>query len=217
MIVIFLQSCDFVSKKLNILFNNIVRYVYGLRRYGHVARFTLKLYCVSFDNLLSIRVLLLLHKIIYSVSSGYLSDKIRFARSLRGKRIVIPLHRHHVREWHFLFMLHGFGIVFHILSNLNLNFYLIFFTLSTHSITLQSSQIHRTLLWYTLHRNWLFMDFGRCLPHIWRYAQCCRTQRLRDILSSSNCQYIRALCQRVITTEEQYIHNGPLQHFSQDY
>ena len=45
-------SYDSVSKeKLNVIFNNIVRYVYGLWRYDHVFRFSLKLYGVSFDNL----------------------------------------------------------------------------------------------------------------------------------------------------------------------
>ena len=78
-------SCDSVStEKLNILFNNIVRYVYGLRRYDYVSRFSLKLYGILFDNLLSIRVLLLLHKIIYSESPWYLSDKIRYASSFRS-------------------------------------------------------------------------------------------------------------------------------------
>ena len=91
-------SCE---EKLNVIFKSILRYVYSLRRYDHVSCHFLMLYGISFDNLLSIRVLLFLLKIIYLESSRYLSDKIRFAKSLRGKGIIIPLHRYHASEWHF--------------------------------------------------------------------------------------------------------------------
>ena len=95
-------SCDSVSKEnFNIHFNNIVRYVYSLRRYDHVSCFSLKLYGVSLDNLLCIRVLLSLYKIIYSEFPGYFSDKIRFVRTLKGKIIMILLYHYHVSEWHF--------------------------------------------------------------------------------------------------------------------
>ena len=78
-----------------------MRYVYGLRRYDHVSCFSLKLYGVSCNILFGIRILLLQHKIIQSVSPRYLSYKIRFAKSLRGKKIIISLRRYLVSEWHF--------------------------------------------------------------------------------------------------------------------
>lgn len=95
-------NCDSASKrKLNVLYNNIIRYVYGLRKYDHVSNFSSNLYGVSFDNFLKIRVLIYLHKIIYTQNPQYLFEKIRFARSQRGKKIIIPLHRCLVSEWHF--------------------------------------------------------------------------------------------------------------------
>lgn len=95
-------NCDSTSKrKLNVIYNNIVRYVYGLGRYAHLSQYCSRLYGVTFDSLLNIRVLLLLHKIIYSETPRYLSDTLQFARSLRGRKIIIPLHRLHVSEWHF--------------------------------------------------------------------------------------------------------------------
>lgn len=95
-------SCDCISKlKLNVLYNNILRYVYGLRRYDHVSSFSTRLYGVSFDNLLKIRVLIFFHKIIYTQTPRYLYERIRFARSLRGRRIIIPRHRYLFSEWQF--------------------------------------------------------------------------------------------------------------------
>lgn len=96
------SNCDSTSKnKLDILYNNIIRYVYGLRKYDHVSSFTKSLYGVTFENFLKIRVLIFLHKIIYTRKPQYLYNNIQFARSNRGKKIIIPKHRCLVSEWQF--------------------------------------------------------------------------------------------------------------------
>lgn len=83
-------SCDSASKrKLNVIFNNVIRYVYGLKRYDHVTQFW---------SLLS---LLFLHKIIYSRKPFYLFEKLSFNRSNRGKLIIPPQRRSLVSEWQF--------------------------------------------------------------------------------------------------------------------
>lgn len=97
------SSCDSEStRKLNVLYNNIIRYVFGLRKYDHVSSYARSLYGVSFENLLKIRTLLLLHKIIYTEKPKYLHNQLQFARSNRGKRLILPMHRCLVSEWQFL-------------------------------------------------------------------------------------------------------------------
>ncbi|XP_065358619.1 uncharacterized protein LOC135952544 [Calliphora vicina] len=54
------------------------------------------------SNLLKIRVLIFLHKIIYTQQPEYLFRLLRFGRSPRGKNIIIPHHRKLVSEWQFL-------------------------------------------------------------------------------------------------------------------
>lgn len=95
-------SCDADSKrKLNVLYNNITRYVYGLRKYDHISPYSKNLFGVTFENLLKIRTLILMHKIIYTETPSYLYNKIRFARSNRGKKLIIPRHKCLVSEWQF--------------------------------------------------------------------------------------------------------------------
>lgn len=95
-------SCDSVSKqKLNVIFNNVIRYVHSLKRFDHVSNFSHSLYGVSFENLLNIRTLAFLHKIIYTGKPSYLYQRIQFNRSNRGRKIV-PLTRCSlVSEWQF--------------------------------------------------------------------------------------------------------------------
>lgn len=96
------SKCDSESqRKLNVLYNNIVRYVYGLRRFDHISAYASSLFGVSFESLLKIKTLTLMHKIIYTGKPQYLYSQIRLARSPRGKRLIIPKHRCLVSEWQF--------------------------------------------------------------------------------------------------------------------
>ena len=82
-------NCDAMHKqKLNVTFNNIVRYIYGLRKYDHVSEYTSLVYGMSFDNLIKIRVLTLLHKVINTQQPMYLYEHLRFSRSLRNNNVV---------------------------------------------------------------------------------------------------------------------------------
>ena len=86
-------NCDSSSKrKLNVLFNNIARYVYNLRRYDHIFVAVRNLYVVTFDKLLNIRVLLFLHRIVNKRIRTYLFDRLLFVQS--------P-HRYLFFEWQF--------------------------------------------------------------------------------------------------------------------
>lgn len=85
------SNCDSTSRrKLNTVFNNICRYVYGIGRYSHISQFSIQLYGISFDNLFKLKALVLLHKIVYLKQPPYLFHRLNFARSNRGN-ILIPL------------------------------------------------------------------------------------------------------------------------------
>lgn len=95
-------SCDTRSRrKLNVMFNNIVRYVYGLKKYDRVSQFASQLYGINFDNLLKIRVLIFLHKIIYTNQPEYLYERLDILRSNRCKRLRSFKHVCKFSEWQF--------------------------------------------------------------------------------------------------------------------
>ena len=60
-------SCDADSRRrLNVTFNNIGRYVFGIKRNSSISHYVKHIYNIPFDNLIKCRVLLLLHRIIYN-------------------------------------------------------------------------------------------------------------------------------------------------------
>lgn len=83
------SNCDSVStRKLNLVFNNICRYVYGIGKYDHISYFNKQLYGISIDNLFKLKSLLFLHKIIYLRQPPYLYRRLSFARSNRGNMLI---------------------------------------------------------------------------------------------------------------------------------
>lgn len=88
-------------RRLNVTFNNIARYVFGLGRRDSVSAFSGQIYGVSFDNLLICRALIYLHKIVYTRCPSYLFEKLTFMRSSRGHRIVQIRHRTHMSDYQF--------------------------------------------------------------------------------------------------------------------
>lgn len=95
-------NCDAKSKaKLNRTFNNIVRYVFGLHKYDRISLFTNRLYNISFNDLLKLRVLIFLHKIIYTHLPDHLYKRLRFSRFSRGKRLILFRHNCLISEWQF--------------------------------------------------------------------------------------------------------------------
>jgi len=77
-------NCDAMHRnKLRVTFNDIARYVYGLGRRDHVSESAKNIYGVTFDSLLSIKVLIQLHKIIYLREPIYLHERLVFNTSNR--------------------------------------------------------------------------------------------------------------------------------------
>ena len=81
-------ACDSTDKyKLNKLFNTIIRYIFCLRKYDQVSNFSVKLFSMSFDDLLKYKVLLFLQKIMVNKEPFYLSNKLKFLSSMRFTNI----------------------------------------------------------------------------------------------------------------------------------
>lgn len=95
-------SCDSASKrKLNVTFNNIIRYVYGLNMRSRVSMYSSQLFGISFENLLSLRVLLFMHKIVYTRQPEHLFNRLSITVNFRGKRIRSFGYRSLMSKWHF--------------------------------------------------------------------------------------------------------------------
>lgn len=95
-------NCDSVSRnKLNTVFNNICRYVYGIGKYDHISQHSVKLYGITLDQLFKVRTLLLLHKIIYSKFPPYLFRRLTFTRSSRGMKLIPIRYKTLTSEWQF--------------------------------------------------------------------------------------------------------------------
>lgn len=95
-------SCDSKSlTKLITSYNAILRYVFNLRKYDHISQYSKKLYGVTITDLLKIRTLILLHKIVYTHEPPYLFERIQFARSRRSNDIIHIRHRSLISEWQF--------------------------------------------------------------------------------------------------------------------
>ena len=77
-------ACDRQSfDRIKVTFHNIVRFVYCVKRYDSVSNKASLVLGLSLEGYLSFRVLVLLHKIIYTRNPKYLFDKLIFLASNR--------------------------------------------------------------------------------------------------------------------------------------
>lgn len=81
------------TRTLNVAYNNIARYVFNKGRRERISEFSYQIFNVQFDNYLKIKCLLQLHKIIYTQVPPYLYNRLQFARSNRGKKLILPRFR----------------------------------------------------------------------------------------------------------------------------
>ena len=94
--------CDSASKtRLTVACNAILRYVYGLRRWDGTYQYSKSLYGIELMDLLKIKALNFIHKIIYTQEPSYLFNRIQFAKSNRGKQIIQSRYRTLRSEWQF--------------------------------------------------------------------------------------------------------------------
>ena len=79
--------------KLNLLYNNITRYVYRFKKYDHVSVLSVKIFSMTFEDLLKYRTLLFLQKIISSKEPSFgcpmsRSGSMKLRRRRRKKHLV---------------------------------------------------------------------------------------------------------------------------------
>jgi len=108
LIPILLYGCEVIAnadsahaQKLNVAYNNIARYVYGLTRNEHVSEKAFCINNISFKNLLKLKVLIFLHKIIITSEPIYLYERLQFTQSPRNNDIVPFRHSSLVSERQF--------------------------------------------------------------------------------------------------------------------
>lgn len=84
-------NMDSVSlRKINVVFNNVARYVFGLHRYDHISHPSISLYGLCFWNLLKFKALTMLFKIILTKEPPNLFNHFQFLSSNRTNQISIP-------------------------------------------------------------------------------------------------------------------------------
>lgn len=86
---------DSVSQnKLQVAFNNSVRYVYGLRRYDHITQYNFLALGCSLLQFLNARKLIFLQNLISTKKPAYLFEKLQFAQSQRTLNLIIPTYQY---------------------------------------------------------------------------------------------------------------------------
>lgn len=78
------------SHKLLVAFNNAARYVFGLRKFDHIAIYSSQLLGCSLINYLELRNCIFLHKLIHGKIPHYLYEKLQFCKSSRNMNLLIP-------------------------------------------------------------------------------------------------------------------------------
>lgn len=82
-------NCSSLDKqRLHVAYNSIARYVFKKRRHDRISSFSYQIFNMSFENLLKFKCLLLFYKIINTGEPNYLYERLQFARSNRGKKVI---------------------------------------------------------------------------------------------------------------------------------
>lgn len=108
LIPVLLYGCEIYAncnttdrRKLNVAFNNIARYIFHKSRRDSISSYSYKIFNMNFNNLLNYKCLLLFHKIIYLKQPEYLYNRLKFARSNRGRKLILTRFKNLVSERQF--------------------------------------------------------------------------------------------------------------------
>lgn len=106
-------NCDTTcNRKLNVLFNNIARYIFGIKRRDHISEHAIKIYSISFNNYLKLKTLTQLHKILVNQDPSYLYERFQATRSARSSQLLYTTFNSKISERHFLCMRSVYGILY---------------------------------------------------------------------------------------------------------
>ena len=86
------------KNKLNVAFNDCLRFIHNINRYESVSFLHDSLLGVNLNKYILYRNVSLLHKIIHGRCPGYLEEMLHFARSRRGLILILPRFTHTIAE-----------------------------------------------------------------------------------------------------------------------
>lgn len=78
--------------KLQVAFNNAVRYIYGLTRYSSMTSWRKLVLGCDLTDYIRLRNLMFLHRLLHCKSPLYLFDKLVFGFSARSQTLILPRH-----------------------------------------------------------------------------------------------------------------------------
>lgn len=88
--VVYCNLDSLSQHKLQVAYNDAVRYVYGIRRHDHISEHSRDFLGCTLKQYINARNCIFLHRIINSKSPSYLFDKLQFARSARTLTLIQP-------------------------------------------------------------------------------------------------------------------------------
>lgn len=86
------------NRRLNVAFNDTIRYIHGLRRFSHISPFIDSFVGCSLETYLTRRRLKFLHSLVIFREPSYLLDHIQFLTSDRHRNILLPRFRTQIGE-----------------------------------------------------------------------------------------------------------------------
>lgn len=87
--VLFSLSSQSNTRKLNLVFNAVTRYVYNLRKYDHISNYSNLILGCNFTNYMKLRICTQAFKIL-NESPAYLQNFFNYSRSSRSNVLIIP-------------------------------------------------------------------------------------------------------------------------------
>lgn len=111
------------TRKVEVAFNDCIRFIFGLRRFDHVSSHRCLMLGCSLSSYLKQRMLILLFNILNNDGPEYLKELFRLSISNRNRNIIIPQFRKLVMEDSFLVQAARLwnGIPSHVRSARNVN------------------------------------------------------------------------------------------------
>lgn len=83
---------------MNVAFNDCIRFVHNFPRYRSVYHLNASLLGLKLDAYYDFRIILKLFNIIHGKCPNYLREMLRFARSPRGLKLILPRFEHTIGE-----------------------------------------------------------------------------------------------------------------------
>jgi hypothetical protein len=88
--VIYSRASVDVNRRLNVAFNSCARYIFGVSRFQSISSYSAQILRVPLNTYFDFRRCSMMYRLITTRCPGYLSDRLRMARSTRTMNIIGP-------------------------------------------------------------------------------------------------------------------------------